>query len=68
MLADSHGTSLTNDVIPVEPTSLASVSSGKASVLSSVGGATSSIVKLGLSEHVLTADQDGMYFTTCEFC
>ena len=55
-----------DDVIPKIPSPLASVSSGEASVLSSVGGAaSSSIVKLGLCSHVLTEDPDGMCFINC---
>ena len=57
-----NGESPVDDVIPKISSPLASVSSGEASVLSSVGGAaaSSSIVKLGLCGHVLTEDPDGM--------
>ena len=56
--APSHST--TDDVIPTISSPLASVSIGGASVLSSVGRASSSIVKLGPSDQVLTEDPDGM--------
>ena len=63
MLADLNGESHIDDVLPRISSPLASVSSGEASVLSSVGGAaSSSIVKLGLCSHVLTEDPDGMCF------
>ena len=66
MLADLNGEAHTDDVIPKISSPLASVSSGEASVLSSVGGATSSsIVKLGLCGHVLTEDPDGMCLINC---
>lgn len=60
MLADNHGTSDTNDMIPMISSPLASVSSGEASTLSSVGGASCPIVKLGVSGQVLMKDPDGM--------
>lgn len=69
LLADAHEASHTTDVIPRVLSPLASVSSGEASVLSSVGGASSSIVKLGPSDHVLMEDPDGMRLKiACKFC
>ena len=61
LLTGMNSNSRTDDTIPKIPSPLASVSSGEASVSSSVGGATSfPIIKLGLCGHLLTDDPDGM--------
>ena len=62
LLADLQDTPPDNsNLTPQVASPLASVSSGQASVLSSVGGASSLIVKLGPSDHTLMEDPDGMY-------
>ena len=61
LVTDMNSDSRTDDAIPKMLSPLASVSSGEASISSSVGGAASlPIVKLGLCGHLLTEDPDGM--------
>ena len=58
----TDNTCQTHDVTPTVASPLASISSGEASVLSSVGGASSLIVKSSPSDNVLMEDPDGMQF------
>lgn len=61
LLADNNGTTHTHDVMPTVASPLASISSGEASALSSIGGASSLIVKSSPSDKVMMEDPDGMH-------